>query len=82
MSYVRKFIIILVTENYLTQPSGEISNPMYPKSYRNSDDYSWTITVQQGKRIQIIIKEIICTSMIHHLKVNKYSNRLIVIKII
>lgn len=70
------FIQILVTENYLTQQTGEISNPMYPKSYRNSDDYSWTITVKQGKRIQIVIKEIICVSLIHHLNVRYTLNSL------
>jgi len=64
------FIQILVTENYLNYKSGEISNPLYPRQYRNSDDYSWTITVNQGKRIQIVLKEIIWLSSFHNLNVN------------
>lgn len=64
------FIECLVTINYLTQTSGEISNPMYPRTYRNSDDYSWTINVNQRKRIQIVLKEFTSSSLVHHLKVN------------
>lgn len=56
----------------MTKQSGEISNPMYPKTYRDSEDYSWKITVDQGKQIQIVIKEFMTTSKIHSLKV-KYN---------
>lgn len=63
-------IQILVTENYLTQSSGEISSPVYPRAYRNGDDYLWTISVNQGKRVQIVIKEFMSTSIVHNLKVN------------
>lgn len=63
-------IYISVTENYLVQPSGEISSPMYPRRYRNRDEYSWTIAVDQGKSVQIVFKEFICTSMHLNLKVN------------
>jgi len=66
-------------ENYLTQQSGEISSPIYPNLYRDSDDYSWTIAVNQGKTIQIVLKEFMCTSFIHHLKVNYRLNELILI---
>lgn len=66
------FIIFVVTNNYLTQTSGEISNPIYPRTYRNSDDYSWTINVQEKKVIRIILKEFTSTSLIHHLKVSNY----------
>ncbi|KAF0762933.1 cubilin, partial [Aphis craccivora] len=58
----------------LTSQSGEISNPMYPKSYRDSEDYSWTITVDQRKRVQIVIKEFMTTSKIHSLKIYDGSN--------
>lgn len=66
------FIYILVKKIDLTSQSGEISNPMYPKSYRDSEDYSWTITVDERKRVQIVIKEFMTTSKIHSLKV-KYN---------
>jgi len=45
---------------------------MYPRTYRDSEDYSWTITVDQGKRVQIMINDLISTSDIHELKVNEY----------
>lgn len=76
------FIEFLVTENYLTQTSGEISNPMYPKSYSNSDHYSWTINVKESKVIQIVLKEFTCSSSVHHLKVSNdfiYRNNLFII---
>jgi hypothetical protein len=63
---------ILVNTIDLTNQSGEISNPLYPREYRDSEDYSWTITVDQRKRVQIVIKEFMATSKIHSLKV-KYS---------
>lgn len=66
------FIYILASEVELTKQSGEISSPMYPKPYRDSEDYSWTITVDQRKQVQIVIKEFMTTSKIHSLKV-KYS---------
>lgn len=66
------FICILVKKIDLTSQSGEISNPMYPKPYRDSEDYSWKITVDQRKRVQIVIKEFMTTSKVHSLKV-KYN---------
>lgn len=65
-----------MTENYLNGQSGEISSPMYPNLYRDSDDYSWTIAVNQGNIVQIVLKEFLCTSFIHHLKVSKHLNEL------
>lgn len=38
--------------------------------YRNTDDYSWTITVDEEKNIQIVINEFISISSIYHLKVD------------
>lgn len=43
---------------------------MYPKAYRDSEDYSWSITVDPLKQVQIIIQEFMTTSEIHNLKVN------------
>jgi len=68
-----------VTENYLTQQSGEISSPMYPNLYRGSKDYSWTICVDQRNVVQIVLQEFICTSIIHHLMVYKRFNELMVL---
>lgn len=51
-----------------------MSSPMYPKIYRDSVDYSWSITVRQGKKVQIVIEDFISTSEIHELKVKKYFN--------
>jgi len=61
---------MLVSEIYKSQRSGKISSPMYPKPYRDSEDYSWTIMVDQGKKIQIVINDFIFSSEIHELKVN------------
>ncbi|VVC39263.1 EGF-like, conserved site,EGF-like calcium-binding domain,CUB domain,EGF domain,EGF-like calcium- [Cinara cedri] len=58
-----------VTKNYLTQKSGEISSPTYPRTYRGSEDYFWTINVDVGKRIQIFLKDFMCLSSFHHLKI-------------
>jgi len=58
----------------LTKQSGEISSPMYPKPYRDSEDYSWTITVDRKQQVQIVIKEFMTTSKIHSLKVNYNFN--------
>ncbi|VVC39264.1 EGF-like, conserved site,EGF-like calcium-binding domain,CUB domain,EGF domain,EGF-like calcium- [Cinara cedri] len=58
-----------VTDNYLIQTSGEISNPMYPKIYRNSEDYSWTINVEENKKIRIVVKEFTSSSLVHYLKI-------------
>jgi len=66
------FTYILVSKIDFTKQSGEISNPLYPKTYRDSDDYSWTITVDQRKQVQIVINDLICSSKIHELKVNEY----------
>jgi len=66
------FIYILVSKIDLMKQSGEISSPVYPKPYRDSEDYSWTITVDQKKQVQIVIKEFMTTSKIHSLKV-KYN---------
>lgn len=66
------FICISVTKIDLTSQSGEISSPMYPRTYRDSEDYSWKITVDQGKRVQILINDLISSSGIHELKVNEY----------
>uniref|UniRef100_A0A2H8TEF1 Cubilin n=1 Tax=Melanaphis sacchari TaxID=742174 RepID=A0A2H8TEF1_9HEMI len=63
-----------VTKIELQKQSGEISNPIYPKAYRDSEDYSWSITVDQGKRIQIVIKEFMISSKIHSLKIYDGSN--------
>lgn len=65
------FIYILVTKIDLTSQSGKISSPMYPRTYRDIEDYSWTIMVDQGKRVQILINDLISSSGIHELKVNE-----------
>lgn len=63
-------IAVSVTQNYLTQKSGEISSPIYPRTYRGSEDYFWTVNVNGGKRIQIFLKDFMCLSSFHHLKVS------------
>lgn len=65
------FIQISVTKNYLTQTSGEISSPTYPRIYRDSEEYMWTINVDEGNRIQIFLKDFMSLSSVHHLKVPK-----------
>jgi len=47
---------------------------MYPKVYRDIEDYSWLITVEQQKQVQIVIKEFMTTSEIHNLKVKDNFN--------
>lgn len=63
-----------MSENYLSQQSGEIASPMYPKSYKSfqNEIYSWTINVKEGKRIQILLKEFLCLYSFDSLKVNKH----------
>lgn len=68
------FFTIIESENYITLQSGEIASPMYPKMYRgfqNDEVYSWTINVDEGKIIEIILKEFVCTTKLHSLKVKK-----------
>jgi len=61
---------MLVSKIYKSQQTGKISSPMYPRPYRDSEDYSWTIRVDLYKRVQIVINDFISTSEIHELKVN------------
>ncbi|CAI6368736.1 unnamed protein product [Macrosiphum euphorbiae] len=63
-----------VSEIYKSQRSGKISSPMYPRPYRDSEDYSWTIMVDKKKKIQIVINDFISTSEIHELKIYDGSN--------
>jgi len=63
---------MLVSEIYKSQQSGKISSPMYPRPYRDIEDYSWTIMVDKKKKVQIVINDFISTSEIHELKVNEY----------
>ncbi|XP_022177373.1 cubilin-like [Myzus persicae] len=63
-----------VTQINFMKQSGEISSPMYPKSYRDSEDYSWTITVDIRQQVQIVIKEFMTTSKIYSLKIYDGSN--------
>ncbi|XP_029345463.1 cubilin isoform X3 [Acyrthosiphon pisum] len=60
--------------NITSQRSGKISNPMYPRPYRDSEDYSWTIVVDKKKIVQIVINDFISTSEIHELKIYDGSN--------
>lgn len=39
--------------NDLTGDSGQIASPLYPRTYPNSANYRWTITVDGGAHIQI-----------------------------
>jgi len=63
---------MLVSQIYQSQQSGKISSPMYPRPYRDSEDYSWTIRVDLYKKVQIVINDFISSSEIHELKVNEY----------
>ncbi|XP_029345465.1 cubilin isoform X2 [Acyrthosiphon pisum] len=58
-----------VSKIYKSQQSGNISSPMYPRPYRDSEDYSWTIRVDLYKKVQIVINDFISTSEIHELKI-------------
>lgn len=63
---------MLVTEIYKSQRSGKISSPMYPRIYRDSEEYSWRIMVDHQKKVKIVINDLISSSEIHELKVNEY----------
>ncbi|XP_050535178.1 cubilin [Daktulosphaira vitifoliae] len=47
------------THNNLYAQSGTVSSPGYPNTLKDYSHYSWRITVETEKRIQILIKEYI-----------------------
>lgn len=62
-------VYFLVKQSYFTQQSGLISNPLYPRTYRGSDSFFWSISVSQRHIVQVVVKEFLSTSPNHHLKV-------------
>ncbi|XP_050435751.1 cubilin [Adelges cooleyi] len=57
------------SNNELGGRSGMIANPGYPKMFRGNGHYSWRITVDNGKRIQLVFKEMISTSTDHYIEI-------------
>ncbi|KAF4532436.1 hypothetical protein B566_EDAN014438 [Ephemera danica] len=57
----------------LAEPTGTLSNPLYPKPYQQMGDYWWRITVSFGSLVRIIIKELYLDAIECHSQLSIYD---------
>ena len=42
----------------MTGSSGVIASPLYPSNYPDNAHYEWTVTVQSGLRVGVVINDL------------------------